>query len=73
MVLHSYFTKNIDSNPKTSYQFHHNVPSFQFNFPNEKKMKYMTIVDHENNINVQLNSYVCSFPPIYIPLNNSQN
>ena len=65
---HSSFTKNIDSNPKTIYQFHRNIPSFQFNFPNPNKEKYMNIVAHGNNIMGHLHSYGFIFPLICIPI-----
>ena len=52
VFVHSSFTKNGDSNPKTIYQFHRNVPSFHFNFSNANTEKYMTIVDHGKHIRV---------------------
>ena len=51
MDVHSSFTKKQDSNPKTIYQFHRNVPSFQFNkFQMSNKEKYMNIISHGNHI-----------------------
>ena len=47
------------------------VSNLTFQIPN--KEKYMTSVYHGNNIRGHLQSYGCSFTPIYSPLNNSQN
>ena len=73
MAVHSSFTKNKDSNPKTIYQFTamYLVSNLTFQMPN--KGKYMNILDNGNHIMGNLQTYGCSFPPIYIQLNNSQN
>ena len=46
------------------------VSNLTFQIPN--KEKYMTIVSHGKHISGHLYSYGCIFPPIYIPLNNSE-
>ena len=50
MVVHSFFTKNKDSNPKTIYQFTamYLVSNLTFQMPN--KRKYMNILDNGNHI-----------------------
>ena len=73
MAVHSSFTKNKDSNPNCFVNFtaRYLVSNLTFQIPN--KEKYMTIVAHGNNSRDHLQQFGCSFPPIYIPLNNPQN
>ena len=73
MVVHSSFTKNKDSNPKTIYQFTAMYLVSNLTFQILNKDKYMTILAHINHIKGKLQSYGCRFRPIYPPLNNSQN